>query len=66
MKEDKLVGHVERIGGKSEMHTSFWWGELGERDHCVEVGIDGKIILKMTFKYYGGGTGIQCIWSVAG
>ena len=25
------------------MHTSFWWENVKERDHCVEVGIDSLV-----------------------
>jgi hypothetical protein len=28
------------------MNTGFWWGNLKERDHLDDVGIDGEIILK--------------------
>ena len=27
------------------MHTGFWWGNLCERDHLGETGVDGRIIL---------------------
>jgi len=32
------------------MHTGFWWGDLRERDHLEEIGLDGRIILKWIFK----------------
>jgi hypothetical protein len=25
---------------------SFWWGDLNERDHLEDIGVDGNIILK--------------------
>jgi len=28
----------------------FWWGNLGERDHLVDPGVDGSIILKWIFR----------------
>jgi hypothetical protein len=31
-----------------EMHTAFWLGNLKE-DHLKDPGIDGRIILKLTF-----------------
>jgi len=29
-----------------EVHTGFWWGNLRERDHLEDPGVDGRIILK--------------------
>jgi len=38
-----------------EVHTVFWWGNLGEGDHLEDLGIDGGIVLKWIFKKWGGG-----------
>jgi hypothetical protein len=29
-----------------DIHTGFWWGNLGRRDHLNDIDIDGRIILK--------------------
>ena len=35
------------------MSTGFWWGNLKERDHSEDQGVDGRIILR----YSGSGMG---------
>jgi len=32
--------------GRGEAYTGVWWGNLGERDHLEDPGIDGRIILR--------------------
>ena len=32
------------------VHTGFSWGNLGERDHLEDVGVDGRIILEWIVK----------------
>jgi len=34
-----------RVRGRGEACTGFWWGDLGERDHWIDPGVDGRIIL---------------------
>jgi hypothetical protein len=35
--------------GRGEAYTRFWWGNLRERDHLGDPGIDGSIILRWIF-----------------
>ena len=38
------------IWGRKEAHTRLWWGNLRERDHIENLGIDGRIMLKWILK----------------
>ena len=39
----RWAGHVARMG-RGEVYSGFWWGNLRERDHVGEPGINGRII----------------------
>ena len=36
------------------MCTGFWWGNLRERDHCGDPGVDSRIILRWIFRKWDG------------
>jgi len=36
--------------GAGNVHTGFWSGDLMERDHLEDLGVDRRIVLKWTFK----------------
>jgi hypothetical protein len=36
--------------GRAEACTGFWWGNLGDRDHWEDPGVDGRIILGCIFR----------------
>jgi len=38
-------GHVASTG-MGEVYTRFWWGNLRERDHLEDPGVDRRIILR--------------------
>jgi hypothetical protein len=44
----RWVGHVAGMG--QEKYIQGFGGELRERDHLEDVGVDGRIILKWIFK----------------
>jgi len=37
-------------GGRGEVYTGLWWGNLRERDHLEDPGADGRIILRWLFR----------------
>jgi len=45
--------HVARMG-RGEVYTGFWWGNLRERDHLKDPGVDGRIILRWIFRKWDG------------
>jgi hypothetical protein len=45
LKRMRWVGHLARMG-RDEVYTGFWWGNLRERGHLEDPGIDGRIILR--------------------
>jgi hypothetical protein len=38
------------IWGRVEVYTEFWWGNLREKYHVEDPGIDGRIILRWIFR----------------
>jgi len=41
----RWAGHVA-LWERGEAYTGFWWGDLRERGHLGDPGIDGRIILR--------------------
>jgi len=48
--------------GSGEVHTGFWWGNLRERGHLEDLGVDGAIILKWICKKWDGYAWAGLIW----
>ena len=48
--------------GRQKVHTKIWWGDLRERDRSEDVGVDGRVILKWTFKKSDGEAWTGLIW----
>jgi hypothetical protein len=47
----RWAGHIACMGGgRGEVHTGFWWGNLKKRDYLEDLGVEGRIILKWIFK----------------
>ena len=47
----RWASHVARMG-RGEVYTGFWCGNLWERNHVEDPGIDGRIILRWIFRYW--------------
>jgi len=49
-RRNRWAGHVALMGERKELYTGFCWGNLWERDHLGEPGVDGRIILNWIFR----------------
>jgi hypothetical protein len=45
MEKSEIGGACRTYGEKERCIQGFWWGNLRERDHLENAGLDGKIIL---------------------
>ena len=50
MKEREMGEACGTYGGEEQFRTSFWLGKLNERDRLEELGVRGRIILKLILK----------------
>jgi hypothetical protein len=57
----RWVRHVARMG-RGDVHTGFCWGNLRERDHLEDPGLEGRIILRWTFRKLDVGLWTGSIW----
>ena len=49
----RWAGHSARMGDRSAYRV--WWGNLKERVHSEDSGVDGRIILSWIFRKWDGG-----------
>ena len=38
-----------------EVHTEFWWGDPRDRDHSEDLGVNGRITIKLIIKNHDAG-----------
>ena len=50
----RWAGHVACMG-RGEANTGFWWGNLRERGHLEDPGVNGMINIKMDLQDVGCG-----------
>jgi hypothetical protein len=57
----RLIGHVA-VMGRGKVYAGFWWGNLRERHHLGDPGIDGRVILRWMFRKWdvGAWAGSKC------
>jgi hypothetical protein len=48
--------------GRGEACTWGWWGNLRERGHWVDSGVDGRIILRQIFRKWDVGVWTGLSW----
>jgi len=49
IKKNEMGAECDTYGGNKGILKGFWSGNLRERDHLNNLGIEGRIILKLTF-----------------
>jgi len=53
--EQNEMGCAYNTYGTVEVYTGLWWGNLRERDHSEDPGIEGRTVLRWIFKKWDGG-----------
>jgi len=49
-KPENEMGEACGVYGGGGAYTGFWWGNLRERNHLGDSGVDGRIILRWIFR----------------
>jgi len=50
IKKYEMGGACSAYGGRAEAYTAFWWGNLSERVHLGDPGVDGRMTLRWIFR----------------
>jgi hypothetical protein len=45
--------------GRGKVYEGFWWGSQRERDHWRDQGVDGRIIIRWSFRKWDVGYGLD-------
>jgi hypothetical protein len=46
---------MQHVWGSGEVYTGLWWGNLWERDHLEDPGVEDRIISRWIFRKCVGG-----------
>ena len=52
-----------RVWGRGEVCTGFWWENLSERGQWGDLDVDGRIILRLIFRKWNMGYGLDGVGS---
>jgi len=55
-------GECDTYGGRGEVYTGFWWGNLREIDHFKDPDVDRRIILRWIFRKLDVGVWTRSMW----
>jgi hypothetical protein len=50
IEKNEMGGRCSTYVGEDQEYIGFWWGNLRERDHSEDPGVDGWIILRWIFR----------------
>ena len=56
IEKNEIGGEFSTYGGRGEVYTRFWCGNLRERDQLGDHGANGRIILRWIFRKWDVGT----------
>jgi hypothetical protein len=59
---EKRDGRACSTYGGQQVYTGFWRGNLKERDHLEDTGVDGRITLRWIFRKWNVGAWTGLIW----
>jgi len=58
----RRAGPVARLGERRGVYTGLWWGNLNEREHLEDPGVDGRKILRWIFRKWDMGVWTGSSW----
>ena len=48
--ENEMTAACSVYGGRGEVYTGFWWGNLRERDHLQDPNVHVRLILRLIYR----------------